>query len=79
MYWIAAGLLLVGTGCGTFIRVPLFIGILLVAAMLAAFITVAAGSSAPWINAVIAVAILQVGYVAGLVIRAARRRQSGRE
>jgi hypothetical protein len=73
MYWIAAGLLFVGTVCGTFIRVPFFIGILVVAPMLAAFITFAASASGPGTNAVIAVVILQVGYVAGLVIRAARR------
>jgi hypothetical protein len=75
MYWIAAGLLVVGTVCGTFIRVPLFIGILAAAPMLAALLTFAAGVTGPGTNAAIAVVILQVGYVAGLAIRAARRRQ----
>jgi hypothetical protein len=72
MYGIVAGLVIVGTTCGTFIRMPLFIGILVVAVILAAASTVAEGASGRGINAVIAIATLQIGYAAGLVLRAAR-------
>jgi hypothetical protein len=73
MYWLAAGLLIIGAICGATIRLPIFIGVLLCAATIATAASIAHGLGAGVLNAVIAVVALQVGYVAGFALRAAIR------
>lgn len=69
MYWLAAGLFVIGTVCGATIRLMIFTGVLLCAAVIAAIISHSLGAAV--LDAVIAVVTLQIGYVAGFVLRAA--------
>lgn len=71
MYWLVAGLILIGAVCGATIRLMVFIGVLLCAAVIA--VSVAHGWGAAMLDAVIAVVTLQIGYAAGFVLRAAIR------
>lgn len=78
MFWMIAGLLILGAACGTILRLMIFVGVLLGAAVIAVAVTVVQGSvGAALLNALIAAVVLQVGYAAGVVLRAAiRSRQS---
>ena len=73
MYWLVAGLLVLGAICGATIRLMVFIGVLVGAAIVGIAVGTALGAGASLWNALIAVATLQVGYVVGLVLRAAIR------
>lgn len=70
MSGIIAGLLLLGAICGAFIRIVLFIIILVGAALVAALSTVLHGDENPIVMAVLAVVLMQVGYAAGIALRA---------
>ena len=73
MYWIGAGLVAMGTLCGTFMRLALF-GFVLLGAFIVAIVSAPMqGIFAKLLSAVLAVAVLQVGYTAGIILRAAMR------
>ena len=79
MYWLMAGLLVVGAVCGATVRLMAFVVVLLGAAAVAVVASFAQGLGGAVMNAVIAVIALQVGYAGGFVLRAAlRARQAGR-
>lgn len=73
MYWLVAGLFLIGAGCGAAIRLMMFLVVLLCAAVIALAATVEHGLGTAVFNAVITVVVLQTGYVAGFVARATIR------
>jgi hypothetical protein len=73
MYWLVAGLFLIGTICGATIRLMAFIVVLLGAAGIAIAATVSHGLGGAVLDMVIAVVMLQIGYAAGFVLRAAWR------
>jgi hypothetical protein len=74
MYWMIAGLLILGAACGAILRLMIFVGVLLGAAVIAIAVSAAHGSiGAALLSALIAVVALQVGYAAGVVLRAAIR------
>jgi hypothetical protein len=75
MYWMIIGLIVLGAVCGTFLRLLIFIGVLLGAAVIAAAVSLAYGGgfSTALLNGLIAVIALQVGYGAGVVLGAAIR------
>ncbi|HXO02295.1 MAG TPA: hypothetical protein VN900_09585 [Stellaceae bacterium] len=73
MYWLVAGLFVLGAVCGATVRLMVFVGVLLAGAAIAVAASVAHGLGGAALNAVIAVISLQVGYVAGFVLRAAIR------
>lgn len=70
MYWLVTGLLLIGAVCGATIRLMMFIVVLLGAAAIAVAANLSHGVGAATLDAVVAVVLLQVGYVAGIVLRA---------
>ncbi len=74
---IVAGLVLLGALCGAFLRLMPFVVILVGAAAIAAISAVLRGPAGALLDAlfdaVVAVVALQVGYAAGIVIRAAWR------
>lgn len=71
MYWLALGLVFIGAVCGATVRLMVFVGVLVCAAVAA--LSIAPGWGAAALNAVIAVVALQIGYAAGFVLRAAIR------
>jgi len=71
MYWIVAGLFAVGVLCGAFVRLPLFLAILAGAAFIATLTPPELGDVGALLSAVITVIALEVGYVTGVVLRAA--------
>jgi hypothetical protein len=73
MYWIGAGLFALGTVCGTLVRFPFFVLVLLGAMVIAVLSVPAQGTASTLLNALIAVVVLQVGYGAGIILRAALR------
>jgi hypothetical protein len=73
MYWLLAGLLILGAVCGATVRLMVFVGVLLGGAVIAVLVGAAHGAGAALLSAVIAVVCLQVGYAAGIVLRAAIR------
>jgi uncharacterized membrane protein len=74
MYWMIAGLLILGAACGAILRLMIFVGVLLGAAVIAIAVSLTHGSiGAALLNALIAVVALQVGYAVGVVLRAAIR------
>ena len=73
MYWLVTGLLALGAICGATIRLMVFIGVLVGAAIVGIAVGIAQGGGASLLNALIAVVTLQAGYVVGLVLRAAIR------
>lgn len=78
MYWLVAGLFVLGAVCGATIRLIVFVGVLLGGAAIAVAASVAHGLGQAALNAVVTLISLQVGYVAGLVLRAAvRPRRTG--
>jgi hypothetical protein len=79
MYWMIAGLLVLGVACGALLRLMFFVGVLLGAAVIAVVVvsTAHGGIGAALLSALIAVVTLQIGYVIGVVLRAVvRSRQS---
>ncbi len=71
MFWLIAGLLVLGVVCGTVIRLMLFVGVLIGAAAVAIAVSAPEGLGGALINALIAIVLLQVGYGIGVVLRAA--------
>jgi hypothetical protein len=72
MYWIAAGLFGVGAACGAAVRLVAFLMILAGAAVIAgvsAWLRGDGGSGAVILYTGLSVVMLQVGYVAGVVLR----------
>ena len=74
MYWIAGGLFVFGAACGAVIGLLLFIGILIGVAVLTMIATMAHGIGVGLLNAFLAVVVLQIGYAAGFILRAAIQR-----
>ena len=78
MYWLIAGLLVLGAACGAMLRLMVFIGVLIGAAIIALVISAPHGLGVAAAHAIIALVSLQIGYVAGFICRAAiRARSSG--
>jgi uncharacterized protein (DUF58 family) len=73
MLWITVGLFAVGAGCGASIRLLLFICILLAGTIIAGIAMASQGLGAALWFMLLTVIALQVGYVAGLILRAAGR------
>jgi uncharacterized membrane protein len=74
MDWLLVAVLLVfGAVCGAAMRLPVFVAALLAAAVVALFGGWSQRPSAALLQAVIAVVLLQVGYVAGVVLRSVAR------
>jgi hypothetical protein len=73
MYWIGAGLFAIGALCGTFMRLVFFGCVLLGAFLVAVVSAPVQGIFTHLLIAVLAVAVLQVGYAAGIMLRAAMR------
>jgi hypothetical protein len=73
MYWLVAGLFVLGAVCGATIRLMVFIVVLLGAASIAIVVGMAHGLGEGALHALIAVICLQLGYAAGFVLRAAIR------
>jgi membrane protein implicated in regulation of membrane protease activity len=72
--WMIAGLLVLGAACGALLRLLMFIGVLLGAAVIAFAISMGyVGVGAALLNAFVAVIVLQAGYALGVVLRAAIR------
>jgi hypothetical protein len=78
MYWLIAGLLVLGAACGAMVRLVIFIGVLVVAAVIVIVGSISHGLGAAAINALIVLVSLQVGYAGGFVCRAAIRAYSTR-
>src|ERR1700680_148965 len=73
MYWIGVGLFALGALCGTFVRFPFFVLVLLGAMVIAIVSVPAQGTASTLLNALVAVVVLQVGYAVGIILRAALR------
>ena len=73
MLWIAGGLFVLGIACGAAIRLMVFIGVLLSAAVIAIAVVAMQGIGKALLVALVAVVALQVGYAVGLASRAASR------
>lgn len=70
MYLIVAALVLLGAVCGATIRLLPFVLVLVAAAMIAVVSAAMHSGGSAWLDAVIAVVALQVGYALGIVCRA---------
>jgi len=80
MLWVAAGLLILGVACGAAFRVLFLIAVLLVTTTVVVVSDIAQGNSGVFLDAVIAIVVLQIGYALGIGARAlvyARRRRQG--
>jgi hypothetical protein len=78
MLWVAAGLVIFGAACGAAFRVLFLIALLLAATAVVVVSDIAQGSPNVFVDAVIAIVALQVGYSFGIGARAlvyARRRR----
>jgi hypothetical protein len=73
MLWLVAGLFVLGALCGATVRLTIFIGVLIAAAAISLASTIREGVAAMALTVIATVVTLQVGYVAGLVLRAAVR------
>ncbi len=73
MYWIGAGLFAMGALCGTFMRLAFFGFVLLGAFVVAIVSAPVQGIFGKLLSAVLAVVALQIGYAAGILLRAALR------
>ena len=77
MLWIVIGLFVVGVACGALIRLLVFVGVLVGGAVIAGIVA-PHGLGAALLAALVTVIALQVGYVAGVILRAvARSRYTG--
>lgn len=70
MYGIAVGLVLLGALCGAMIRLMPFVIVLVVAAIIVVVSTWSQSAADILLNVVLALVALQVGYAAGLMVRA---------
>jgi hypothetical protein len=73
MLWISAGLFCIGIACGATLRLPIFIGVLLGAIAIAALVASAHGLAETLLTVLLTLVVLQLGYGAGFVLRAAGR------
>ena len=73
MYWIGLGLFALGTLCGTFLRFPFFAMVLFGAIVVAIASVWTQGAANALLDALISAVVLQVGYAAGIGLRAALR------
>jgi hypothetical protein len=73
MLWIAVCLFGVGVACGALIRLLVFVGVLVGGAVIAGVAVASQGFGAALLAALVTVMVLQVGYVTGLILRAAGR------
>jgi hypothetical protein len=73
MLWIAVGLFVVGVACGALIRLLVFVGVLVGGAVIAGIAVAGQGLGAALLTALVTVIALQVGYVAGFILRALGR------
>lgn len=73
MYWLMAGLFVVGAVCGATVRLMAFVVVLLGAAAVAFAACAGRGWGIAVLTAVIAVVVLQVGYAGGFALRAVLR------
>lgn len=73
MYWMIAALLIVGVLAGATIRLPMFVVVLLVAAVVAVLSLLPQGIGPAVLHAVVAVVVLQIGYGCGILLRSAIR------
>lgn len=73
MLWITVGLFAVGAACGALIRLLVFVGVLVGGAVIAGIAMAQRGLGAALLAALVTVVALQVGYVAGLILRAVGR------
>jgi hypothetical protein len=72
MFWLISTLLLgLGAVCGAVIRLMLFVGILIAAAVVATAVSAPEGLGGALLKALMAIVLLQVGYGIGVVLRAA--------
>lgn|SRR5690348_13808635 len=76
MLWISVGLVALGAVCGALIRLPVFLAILISGALIAGVASAAEGFGSALLAALVAVIALEVGYVAGLILRATGRARS---
>jgi hypothetical protein len=70
MLWIAIGLFALGAACGASIRLLAFIGVLIAGAIIAVVVAMPQGLGAALLAALATIMALQVGYVAGMILRA---------
>jgi hypothetical protein len=71
MIWLAAGSAALGIPCGMAVRLIPFGAVLVAAALVLIGVDLAQGKDGIFLDALVTVVALQVGYVAGLVLRAA--------
>jgi hypothetical protein len=76
MFWLIGVLFVLGAACGAAIRLMIFIGVLVAATLISLAAAAAAGAGAMVLIAILTLVTLQIGYVAGLVLRAMFRSQS---
>jgi hydrogenase/urease accessory protein HupE len=76
MIWLSAGFVILGILCGLALRLVPFIVVLLAALFTVIGVELARGDNSALLDALVTVAALQVGYVLGLVLRAALHRSS---
>ena len=76
MFWLIGGLFVLGAACGAAIRLMIFVGVLVAAALISLAASAAAGVGPMLLITILTLVTLQIGYVAGLVLRAMFRSQS---
>lgn len=74
MIWLSAGFVVLGVLCGLALRLVPFIVVLLAAVLAVIGVKLAEGDKGAVLDALVTVVALQVGYVLGLVLRAALHR-----
>lgn len=78
MLWITVGLFVLGVACGALIRLLVFVCVLVGGGVVAGVVMAPRGLGAALLAALVTVIALQIGYVAGLILRAlGRSRYSG--
>ena len=73
MHWLVAGSLILGALCGATIRLMVFVVVLFGAAAIGIATGASHGIGTALRDALVAVVVLQIGYVAGLVLRSIGR------
>ena len=71
MIWLSAGFVILGILCGVALRLVPFILVLLAAVLAVIGVELARNDDGALLDALVTVVALQVGYVLGLVLRAA--------
>jgi hypothetical protein len=77
MLWLISGSFALGAACGATVRLVFFIVFMLGAAAIILFSTLSQGAGRALLHVVIGIAMLQVGYEAGIALRAAVRSWRG--